>query len=82
MKKLVQVTCGWKLFVVQFMLVFCVHFKVKVLMMNVIIVGAGASGMMAAINIKKSNKNIDVKILEHQDKLVENCLPQEMEDVT
>lgn len=37
-------------------------------MMNVIIVGAGASGMMAAINIKKSNKNIDVKILEHQDK--------------
>ena len=35
--------------------------------MKIIIVGGGAAGLMAAINIKKNNKDIDVTILEKND---------------
>ena len=34
-------------------------------MTRLIIVGAGASGMMAAISAAKANKDIDIIILEH-----------------
>lgn len=42
--------------------------------MNVIIVGAGASGVAAAINYKRNHRNDDVLILEHLDKPLKKIL--------
>lgn len=42
--------------------------------MKVIVVGAGASGVTAAINYKRHNKNDDVLIIEHLDKPLKKIL--------
>lgn len=42
--------------------------------MKIIIIGAGASGIAAAINLKRKNTSIDVLVLEHEDRPLKKIL--------